>query len=389
MIAMSALQLNNVWKRYYIEYERRNSLRQTFLNFLKGKSKNEFWALKNIDLEIKQGETLGIIGRNGSGKTTLLRLICGVTKATKGFIKINGRVAGLLELGAGFQGDLTGIENIYLNGLILGISKTRIRKKMNSIIDFADIGDFIDAPVRTYSAGMYMRLGFSIAMQLKPNILLIDEVLAIGDASFQKKCTDKIKELKNEGRTFILVSHDTSFIRGLCDKAIWLDEGMIVKEDKADEVVREYEFSISNHKYKKLNKEIEIKDVSFLDSVGTSQSIFRTGEPLTIRIGYFAHNKIKDPIFGIAIHRNDGFHIAGPNTRFSGFRIDSVEGKGAIDFIIEKLPFLSGAYEISVSIHNEDIIYDSCWRLFKFEVVAGDTKERHGILFIPHRWKLV
>jgi len=238
---MKVIEVKNVWKKYRLHYEKEIFLREMLSNLLRRrKYYDEFWALKDINFTIRKGETLGIIGKNGSGKTTILKLLSGITEPTKGSIEIKGRVTELLELGAGFHPELTGRENIYLNGAILGLSRKEISKKIDSIISFADIGDFIDVQVKTYSAGMYLRLGFAIAAQVDPDILLIDEVLAVGDLSFQKKCFERIKELKKRGKTILFVSHDLNAVREVCDRTIWLNEGKIEIDDVTEKTINFY-----------------------------------------------------------------------------------------------------------------------------------------------------
>lgn len=392
---MYAVKLYNIWKKYRIDYKRRLSFRDNLLNLFKGfKPNNDFWALKGIDFDIAKGKAVGIIGANGSGKTTLLRLISRITKPTNGSIKVNGRISTLLELGSGFEGDLTGRENIDLNGLILGLSRKEIQRNIDSIIDFADIGDFIDAPVRTYSAGMQLRLGFAIAAHIDSDILLIDEVLSVGDLGFQKKCFKKMNEYKKNNKTLVLVTQDMDLVRQLCNYAIWLNQGEVIKEGETVELTREYEFSMQRSlkkEQKLINLEIEITNVYFLDGQKIQKREFVTGEEMTIRIGYYAHKKIDNPVFGLAVFRADGTHIIGPNTKFSDFKIDSIEGAGKVDFIIDALPFLTGNYKVSVSIHtytDELDQYDSLDRLFRFSVISGKQKEKYGIISIPHRWEM-
>ncbi|MCK4649345.1 ATP-binding cassette domain-containing protein [bacterium] len=238
---MNVIEVKDVWKKYRLHYEKEIFLKEMLSNLLRRrKYYDKFWALKGINIEIEKGETVGIIGKNGSGKTTILKLLSGITEPSKGSIKIKGRVTGLLELGAGFHPELTGRENIYLNGSILGLSRKEINQKMDSIISFADIGDFIDAQVKTYSAGMHLRLGFAIAAQVDPDILLIDEVLAVGDLAFQKKCFERIKELKKRGKTILFVSHSLNAIRKVCDRTIWLNEGKIEIDDVTEKAINFY-----------------------------------------------------------------------------------------------------------------------------------------------------
>jgi len=233
---MNSIELQKVSKKYTLTHERPMLLKTLFAR----SQKEEIWALKDINLEIKKGETVGIIGENGSGKSTLLKILTGITTPTQGKVIINGRVASLLELGAGFHPNLTGKENIYLNGSILGLTKKEIDQKFQQIIEFAGIGNFIDVPVSKYSSGMFVRLGFAVAVHLDPDILLLDEVLAVGDLSFQNKCYTKIQEFQNSGRTIILVSHILPAIEALCSKVVLLHDGQIIKVGCPKEVILEY-----------------------------------------------------------------------------------------------------------------------------------------------------
>lgn len=414
---MNVIEMQNVWKRYNVPYGRESSLKQIFLElFSNNRQPKEFVALENINLEIKKGETVGIIGKNASGKTTLLKLLCGVTYPSEGSIQVLGKITGLLELGAGFQSDLTGKENVYLNGSLLGLTKKDINRCFDSIVEFADIGDFIDAPMRAYSSGMYLRLGFAVAVHAKSDIMLIDEVLTVGDMGFQEKCRRKVTELKKSGTTIILASHNLRMVRQLCDRVILLNQGAIYKEgssldvartyqilmDKAAEVARSREVKVelpkqllstketAERQWRWRERKVEIRDVYFLDGSDNPRGVFKTGEKMTIRMEYFVSQRVKNPVFGLAIYREDGIHITGPNTKFSEFKIDSIKGKGYIDFIIEYLPLLPGTYDVSASAHTYDqtIMYDSFNRFFSFEVIPGRIKEEYGVISISNKWKL-
>lgn len=381
---MFIVQLKNVGKKYLLEYRNRLSIKESFLNLCKGAPKRkEFWALKEINLDIPKGQTLGVIGRNGSGKTTFLKLLCGVIKPTEGSLKVNGRVVGLLELGAGFQGDLTGRENIYLNGSILGLSRRQIQRNIDSIIDFADIGEFIDALVRTYSAGMYLRLGFAIAMHVNPDILLIDEVLAVGDAAFQNRCLDKITEFKKEGKTIVFVSHNLNMVRQICERVILIDKSNVITDRDPDTVINRYICLMDDREIKWPTKEIEITSVYFKNREGKILNKFMTGEELKIVIEYFAHKKIENPVFGIGIYR-EGIYLIGPNTRDDEYGIDYVEHKGTLEYIIRMIPFCEGRYKVSISVHNidETDFYDYHEYLYEFRIIPGQKEIKHGLMSI-------
>ena len=393
---MSAIELKDIGKRYLLEYRDRLSLKESILNLYKGTSRQkEIWALKDINLEIPKGQALGIIGRNGSGKTTLLKLLCGITKPTTGSLRVNGHIVGLLELGAGFQSDLTGRENIYLNGAIMGLTKKEIERNINAIIDFADIGDFIDAPVRTYSAGMYLRLGFAIATHIDFDILLIDEILSVGDTGFQKRCLKKMNMFKIQNKTIVFVSHNLETLRNFCDRAVFLDDGKIVEEGPSGEVI--YKYLISLDTRSQISKkevlpmhEISITNVYFKNNKGEINYIFRRGEEMSIVIEYFAQKRIMNPVFGIGVYAGDSYLI-GPNTRDDDCPIDCVEGDGSVEYKIRSIPFADGKYEVSISIHDVEgaCDYDSCYRSFNFRVISGEKKIKYGLVGIDGAWSII
>ncbi len=233
------IEVNNVSKKFKIYHDKATTLKERLL-FLRSKKADVFWALKNIDLKIEKGTTVGLIGHNGSGKSTLLKLITKIIYPTDGTITTHGRVSSLLELGAGFHPDFTGRENIYINASIFGLSRKEIDRRLQSIIDFSELHDFIDSPIRTYSSGMYTRLAFSVAVHVDPDILLIDEILAVGDVNFQKKCINKIKEFKKRGVTMVFVSHNMNDVTEICDKVVWLDKGIIREYGETDIIAEKY-----------------------------------------------------------------------------------------------------------------------------------------------------
>jgi ABC-type polysaccharide/polyol phosphate transport system ATPase subunit len=425
----SLITFDHVSKHFTLRHERPRSFQELFLRLLHFKrngSKEEFWALRDVSLEVKPGEMIGIIGPNGAGKSTILKLISGIIPPSSGKIDVNGRISALLELGAGFHPDLTGRENIYLNGSILGFSRADMDRIYDDILDFAELGQFIDVQVKHYSSGMYMRLGFSIAIHVRPDILLVDEILAVGDHAFQVRCLDEISNMKRRGLTIILVTHDPHAVRTMCTRAIWLDDGRIQAQGDVDPVVDQYlaqvrmedgqallqaeaarsvddendrnesepapvEVAQDEPSWRWGSRQGEITKVQFLDRQGQEQRSFQTGETFVVRIHYVAHQRIDQPQFGLALYHAGGFHINGPNTVFSGMEIDAIEGPGYIDHIIENLPLLEGTYLTSVSLYDHDGLrpYDHHHQAYTFRVYPNpDIREKFGSIIIPSSWRL-
>jgi ABC-type polysaccharide/polyol phosphate transport system ATPase subunit len=398
------VRFENVSKRFKLYRNRPRSFQELALNLLRLKGngpREDFWALRDVSFEVRPGEMVGLIGPNGAGKSTVLKLISRIIEPTSGQIAVDGRVSALLELGAGFHPDLTGRENVFLNGAILGLSRRDIRRRFDDIVDFAGIGDFIDSPVKHYSSGMYMRLGFSIAVNVSPDILLIDEVLAVGDFAFRKKCLKKIGEIKRQGVTILFVSHDLRSVDNFCDRVLWMEHGSVKASGPANEVVDRYVTYTRSQMAAEAEQgkasfprwgtgEIEITGVRFLNADGHETRVFATGQPLEGRISYRAPKRVERPIFGVAIYRSDGLHVAGPNVRTSGYDIECVEGEGELSFLIDPLPLLPGYYELSVSVHNRDDThtYDHHNRAYIFQVERGRVKQTLGNFYLPIRWQL-
>jgi ABC-type polysaccharide/polyol phosphate transport system ATPase subunit len=365
------------------------------------KDEERFLALNNVTLNIDHGEAVGLIGSNGSGKSTSLKLISRIIPPTKGEVRINGRVTALLEIGAGFHPELSGRDNIYLNGTILGLSRKEIEYKINSIIDFAELSEFIDAPVRNYSSGMYARLGFSVSVHLNPDILLIDEVLSVGDQSFQQKCSEHILRLRRKGVTIFFVSHDLDTVSRLCSRAIWLDHGAVKMDDKAPETTEAYYKHVLETDTTPGKPDAWAEDrlgsgeahISAVDIMGAEMQprrIFLTNEPVTFRLHYQATERVAKPLFGLAfVQAVSGAHIAGPNTRLNNLDIPWIEGSGYIDFHINRLPFLPGDYLISTAIYDWDEAhrYDFWHQCARFTVIPGGTKEKYGLIALEGRWE--
>ncbi len=355
----------------------------------------DFWALKNVSFEIKPGEAVGFIGRNGAGKSTILKLLAGVMKPTSGDVRIRGRVAALIEVGAGFHPELTGRENIYLNGSILGMRTSEINKAFDRIVEFAELKSFIDTPVKHYSSGMYVRLGFAIAAHTDPDIFLIDEVLAVGDVAFQAKCVQALLSHRNSGKSMILVSHDLNKIQEACDRCIYIHHGKILFDGTPRRAISRYRDDLLNDSNSNgfsqesdLGAKAQVLGVVFRDSNGKQKSEFCTGEDLIIEIRYRANRRIEKPVFGLAIHGPGGVQITGFNTRTSDFAIPAIEDEGAIYWQLNKLPLRDGLYYVSVQLHNyEDTeSYDVHERSYCFEVTCGQ-KFTAGILCIPGEWR--
>lgn len=401
----ATVRFNNVSKKFTLRRERARSFQETALAFLRGRdnSKEELWALKDVSFAVERGQTLGIIGPNGSGKSTVLKLISRILEPTSGRIDVQGRISALIELGAGFHPDLTGRENVYLNGSLLGLSREEMEAKFDRIVEFSELEKFIDVPIKHYSSGMYMRLGFAVAIHVDPDVLLIDEILAVGDQAFQNKCLAKIGELKSQGVTIVFVSHDLEAVRNLCTSAIWLENGVIQESGTTDRVIDCYldnvtavtearlsrEQRIGDNENRWGSGEVEITNVRFLDGQGKERRAFKTGERMVVRLRYHAHTEIRQPVFGLAIYSSDGVQINGPNTKFSDYTVESVEGTGEIDYIVDMLPLLKGNYELSVAVHDQDGLhaYDHQHRMHTFIVQRGAVKERYGMIYIPCQWR--
>jgi len=397
-----AIQFHRVSKKFVVHHERPRSFQEMVVNLFRRGRREELWALRDVSFSVERGEALGIIGPNGSGKSTALKLISRILEPTSGEIRVNGRVSALLELGAGFHPDLTGRENIFLNGSLLGLSRREMEAQFARIVEFAELERFIDTPIKHYSTGMTMRLGFAVAIHVQPDILLVDEVLAVGDQSFQARCLDKISELRSQGVTIVFVSHNLEAVQGLCDRALWLQDGEIRAHGSTEQVIDRYlewvtareEAHLAAHHGEGVGErwgsgEVEIIDVRFLDREGRERHVFRTGEPMIACIRYVAHQRIRRPVFGVAIHRSDGVHVNGPNTKFAGYPIDAIEGEGEIRYIIESLPLLEGTYQFSATCYDYDCVhpYDHHHRMYTFRVQRGEVREEFGMFYIPSRWE--
>ena len=401
-----AIRLHAVSKRFAFTPDAPQSVLETIISIFSRRRRpnttQDLWAVRDVTFDILPGQCVGIIGRNGSGKSTLLKLIARIVQPTTGEIEVRGRVSALLELGAGFHPDLTGRENIFLNASVLGLDRRETETLYEDIVAFSELGEFIDMPVKHYSSGMYMRLGFSVAIHVRPDVLIIDGILAVGDQSFQAKCLDRIMEMKRAGVTILFISHDLSSVAHLCSHVVWLDHGRVRLVGTAEHALAGYRDYLFQRVGDQLNTEnemggfrrwgtqqIQISDVRMLNEQGQETTIYRTGDELTIELDYVAHEPIDEPEFGLALHRHDGMHITGPNTRVGGLKLGVVEGPGTIRYTIHRLPLLPGRYQLTAAVHDsvESIAYDFQEEAHSFRVVEGGTEETEGAIVLDATWE--
>ena len=375
-----------------------------------------FTAVDDVSFDVEAGRTLGIIGRNGSGKSTVLKLVAGITKPTSGSVRVNGRVSALIELGAGFHPEISGRENVFINGIMLGLSKREVARRFNEIVEFAEMADFIDAPVKTYSSGMYMRLGFAVAIHVDPDVLLVDEVLAVGDEAFTHKCLDKFAEFKRRGKTILLVTHSLGLVERFCDEAIWLDGGRVRATGDPRRVVDSYITAVEKSEEAQLasdaektvagpqpsaadetpwtgpvegrwgSHEAEILDVQLVGPDGTAAHIFQSGEPLEIRLRVRADRPLEDFVFGIGIFNAEGVRCYGTNTDIDELKPVRLAGEGEAVFRIDSLDLVEGTYKLDAAIHKQDgYPYDYHRLLYTFRVKSR-TRDV-GIYRPRHEWR--
>ncbi|MEK4981419.1 ABC transporter ATP-binding protein [Bacillus sp. FSL K6-6540] len=414
-----AISIRSVSKGFKIYQDKPLTLKEKLLK-LRSNEFNIFKAVNGVSLDIKKGETVALIGHNGCGKSTLLKLITKILYPDDGEIVVNGRISSLIELGAGFHPDFTGRENIYTNASIFGLSRKEIDRKLDEIIRFSELGDFIDNPVRTYSSGMYMRLAFSVAINVDPEILLIDEILSVGDANFQKKCFDKIEGFKNSGSTIVIVTHDLGTVEKICDRVIWLDKGTIVKQGEPDRVVNFYqqhmnkefikqrhiefvedkdgenaESSIVSNNNENIfsedirwgSREVEITGARIINRNGEETNIVTGGDQITIEIDYFVHKAQEEYIFGMGFYSIENILVYGSNTRLDKIKLKEIKKTGTMKFIIPQCELLTGKYRLNVAIvDGDEMALDFIKYYLDFEVVS-DIKAV-GLMNVRHYWEI-
>jgi len=430
--------VEGVSKQFRLQADRPTSVKEFFTRTGRDKSETHFWALRDVSIEIPEGSMYALIGHNGCGKSTLLRCIAGIYRPDEGKVTVSGRISTLLELGAGFHPDLSGRENVYLNATILGMTKKEIDAAFDEIVDFAGdkIGQFIDSPVKVYSTGMYVRLGFSVAVHVRPEILIIDEVIAVGDEQFQRQCFDHLYKLRKEGTTIVVVTHGMATVQNMCDKAAWLDHGVLQDEGDAPGIALGYLRRVNQAEADKRDLENaeaaaaeaaagpELVDLDLVDGEAPAAPVVRkrprittlgehwgggevtitsvdlldehdevltvVGEraPLRIRIGYRSDGVYHEPNFGIAIHNESGLHVTGTSTRLSQRSPATVSGEGFVEYITERLPLLAGNYEISIAIEDQysQHTFDRYDRGWELRVRHDGEQAVQGLVDIGGDW---
>ena len=441
--AIDVINVSKVYRRY----ARRRQFATLKSALLDGsllgdlKPDETFQALKNVSFSVPKGCTYGVIGSNGSGKSTLLKCVAGITRPTEGEVKVDGRISALIELGAGFHPEISGRENIFINGIMLGLSKKEVMRRFDEIVEFAEMQDFIDAPVKTYSSGMYMRLGFAVAIHVDPEVLLVDEVLAVGDQGFTHKCLDKFSEFRRRNKSILLVTHSLDLVEKFCDEAHWLDKGVSKGEGDPKKVVAAYVMNVEDSEEHSLAKaesarlaasaslpdakdvesgfsqtnaaeeaplnpvddaetnrdgfkategrwgtrEIEITDVSISGPDGESGHVFQSGDAITVHMTVTAKEPITDFVFGLGLFNADGVCVYGTNTNLEEFQPSAIDGEGVVTFEIDSLDLVEGTYRLDLAAHKADgYPYDYHRLLYTFRV---KSKIRDVGIYRPaHRW---
>ena len=393
---MGRVVFDHVWKKFR-RGERHDSLRD-LVPALATKlfrrrsaaelSEQEFWATRDVSFDVGPGEALGIIGPNGAGKSTILKLLTKILRPTRGTMAIEGRVGALIEVAAGFHPDLTGRENVFLQGAIMGMPRTEIARKFDAIVEFSGVEEFIDTPVKRYSSGMNARLGFAIAAHLDPDVLLIDEVLSVGDVGFQERCVARMRELLKRGVPLVFVSHNLAAVVDLCTRAIFVERGAVKFDGRPAEAVAQFRQRGSAQDAAHVSTgPIRITGVDLLQPDGESSALFRTDHAMTIQVRYCADLPVAHPLVAIDIHGIDGVYCAGINTRMDDCPLGTLEGEGHVDLVIPKLALLPGAYSISAGILDAQGLrpLDLQSRAYPFSVVSD--RRDFGVVSLEHHWQ--
>ncbi|MFM7063901.1 MAG: ABC transporter ATP-binding protein [Actinomycetes bacterium] len=412
---MSAIVVEGVSKRFRLQTDKAHSVKELVTRRDRSDDEHHFWALKDVSLEIPEGSMYALVGHNGSGKSTLLRCIAGIYQPTEGRVAASGRMSTLLELGAGFHPDLTGRENVYMNATILGMGKKQIEASFDKIVEFAGVEDFIDSPVKIYSSGMYVRLGFSVAVHVDPEILIVDEVIAVGDAEFQRKCFDHLFELRRRGTTIVVVTHGLGTVQTICDGAAWLDHGVLQLTGTGSEVAAAYMAQVNEAERRERdeafaaveaeqagtvvpgadletagssNQAVRIEQVEFVDADGAELPFAVHRDPMTMRVWYHALQPVGPVVVGLAVFSVNDVHVAGTNTQIDSYAIGELDGRGYVDFRIDSLVLTPGEYEVTAAIHDEFVqhTYDRRDREWRLSVREGARPAPAGFTDMLGSW---
>jgi len=388
-----AVQADSLWKNFRLYHERNQFLKATILRGRRARYE-EFWALKDVSFEVPTGTTFGVIGHNGSGKSTLLKTLTGILVPDQGEVRTVGRVSALLELGAGFHPELSGRENVFLNGAILGLKRKEIEKRFDDIVEFAGLEQFIDSPVKNYSSGMFVRLGFAVAANVEPDVLLIDEVLSVGDENFARKSAEKIDQFRRDGRTIVFVSHGLDSVEALCETVAWLDHGGIQMIGPAAEVISAYRgdshdavTTPEEFGSRWGSGEIQITSVDLFDGDGQAVQHPRTLDPLSVRVNLTAHAPIQDSVIVAKIDQLGGHTVWQSSTRRNSVSIGLIKESASVELKFPTLPLLEGTYELTLGITDQTEVqpYDWWERRIRFDVRQYVNSD-HGVVHIPTQW---
>jgi ABC-2 type transport system ATP-binding protein len=386
-----AISIDSVSKRFRLYHERPSSLKERMLRLRRTRAE-DFWALRDVSFDVAEGETIGLVGANGSGKTTLLKIIAGILRPTAGRVTARGRIAALLELGAGFHPELTGRENVYLNASILGLSKKETDQRFDDIVGFAELEPFIDNQVKHYSSGMFVRLGFAVAVHVDPEILLIDEVLAVGDEAFQRKCIARVRRFQEEGRTIVLVTHAAERVREICDRAMMLDGGEIRASGDVHAVLREFRVVLLQERAPfvrgEATRDVEVLGVTLLDSDGRPVKRARPSEPLAIQIDLKANHPVDDPVVSVALFDAHDQLVYKTGSDRMHHDLGRVDGTLRLTFELATMPFVRGRYHLTVGVHSRGVgkVYD--WHDQRYAFDVDESAEIEGQIWVPSKLRV-
>lgn len=392
---MNVVEVEDLHKIFKLPYDKNTSLKQTLLNF-KPRHYERLPVLRGLNFEVKKGEFFGVVGRNGSGKSTLLKILAGIYEPTTGKVKVNGQLTPFIELGVGFNPELTGRDNVYLNGAIFGLTTKQIDRLYDEIVSFAELEKFMDQKLKNYSSGMQVRLAFSIAIRAHSEILLIDEVLAVGDAAFQQKCYDYFDQLRKSDKTVIFISHDLGAVQSFCDRAILIEDGQIKSAGKPVEVTGEYSKQLAADAERKFENTslihvgvggAELLGSEIIGQDGKSKKKLEEGEAFTIRVHFKANDSVKDCVLGVGIMGEKGQSIMGPNTKESQFKVEALPKKGYFEAKFKVNLLSPGYYRLRAGIFNTSntIAFDFVEHLNEFYVIG---QKRHGDIYVDPDWSI-